>query len=128
MTLWCDGISQTATSVQTKCTSITVEDSSGSEEESHKTKSRKGKRKSAYKERLEQVDDIVDDRREKHGNKFSSIKYRVWAETIISAGRHTDCEAPPRRSFWRKSNMKRLSPSKHNTLPLWENSYMYHSN
>ena len=106
-TLWCDGITQEAipTSAQAKRGAITVDESSESEEEVRKQKPRKKKAKTAYVERLERIDDIVDDLREKHGSKFSTIQYRVWAETI-SAGRHADLETPPRGSFWRGSKGK----------------------
>ena len=44
------------------------------------------------------VDDTVDELRSKHGTKFTSLQYRVWAETILS-GSHKSLDDPPRGYF-----------------------------
>ena len=109
-TLWCDGVNQEAIPTSMKAKHGTIDDSSESEEEAQSQKSRqRKKRKTAYEERLERVDETVDELRKKHGSKFSAIQYRVWAETI-SSGRHSDLEHPPRGSFWRGNKGKESSP------------------
>ena len=47
----------------------------------------------------------MDELREKHGSKFTSLQYRVWSETIV-AGRHQDLENPPRGSFFKGSRVR----------------------
>ena len=57
------------------------------------------KKKMTYEEKQEMVDDTVDELRSKHGTKFTSLQYRVWAETILS-GNHESLDDPPRGSFF----------------------------
>ena len=111
-TLWCDGVNQEAvpTSVKAKRGTITIDESSESEETQCQKSQQRKKRKTAYEERLERVDDTVDELRKKHGSKFSAIQYYVWAATI-SAGRHMDLEHPPRGSFRCGNKGKESSPS-----------------
>lgn len=106
-TVWCDGVNQSS---QTKRPAP-----SNSEEEIERTQKRK-KKKSSFDERLEQVDNIVDDLREINGSKYSSIQYRVWAETIF-ASRHTDRHNPPAGSFWRGKNVKQSTHPLPSTPP-----------
>ena len=96
-TIWCDGLSQhdIRTATQVKRSAPVESSESEVEEEVQVAKSRKKKKRSAFDERLEQVDNVVDELRDRHGTKFTSIQYRVWAETINS-GRHTDLDNPPR--------------------------------
>ena len=105
-TIWCEGLSQQdiRTTTQVKRSAPVESSDSDVEEEVQVAKSCKKKKRSAFDERLEQVDNVVDELRDRHGTKFTSIQYRVWAETINS-GRHTDRDNPPRGSFWR-SNTK----------------------
>ena len=52
-----------------------------------------------YEDKQEMVDDTVNELRSKHGTKFTSLQYRVWAETILS-GSHESLDDPPRGSFF----------------------------
>ena len=52
-----------------------------------------------YEDKQEMVDDTVNELRSKHGTKFTSLQYRVWAETILS-GSHESLDDPLRGSFW----------------------------
>ena len=109
VTLWCDGVhlgKRTAPD----------DDSSDSEDEPPiGSKQSRKKKKSSFDLRLEQVDNLVDDLREIHGTKFSTIQYRVWAETIVG-GSHTDRHNPPSGSFWRVKK-KGSSPASSPTTP-----------
>ena len=48
------------------------------------------------------MDDTVDKLREKHGTNWSTIQYRVWAETIVG-GRHTSFDQPPKGAYFKRS-------------------------
>ena len=87
--LWCIG---------RKKRSKKVSDSSDSEELRPKTKKKK---RSACEERVDRVDDIVDELRVKHKTMFTNLQYRVWAETIVG-GRHVSLTNPPKGSFFKK--------------------------
>ena len=45
---------------------------------------KKSKKNRTYEDKKEMVDDTVDKLRSKHGTKFTSLQYWVWAETILS--------------------------------------------
>lgn len=53
------------------------------------------KKKSKGEERVEKVDDLVDDLREKHGISCTNLQYRVWAETMVG-GQHKSLDYPPK--------------------------------
>ena len=94
MTIWCEG--------KNKKRMHRVSDSLGSDNESNSTKKKKGP---CSDDRISRVDDVVDNLREKHGHAFSSLQYRVWAETIME-GRHVSMDNPPRGSYFKKSNLR----------------------
>ena len=75
ITLWCNGLS-----LAERCQS-----SSGSDDED-KSVGRKPKRKkkkvSALEEKNERVEGFMAELREKHGIRFTSIQYRIWAEML----------------------------------------------
>ena len=50
----------------------------------HEVARKSKKNKTTYKDKQKMVDDTVDELRSKHGTKFTSLQYRVWAETILS--------------------------------------------
>lgn len=68
----------------------------------------KRKRSSKYSEKLERIDDTVDELQSKHGSTFTAIQYRVWAETI-DAGRHDSIDNPPKGSFFKSQGRKGAS-------------------
>ena len=100
-TLWCDGVAHCKTSTR-KHSRCATPDSSESDECETPARGKRKKKKTAYEQKLERIDDIVDKLREKHGSRFTSLQYRVWAETV-NAGRHDGMESPPRGSFFRQS-------------------------
>ena len=56
---------------------------SSEESDAHHEVTRKGKKKKrTYKDKQEMVDDNVDELRSKHGTKFTSLQYRVWALVV----------------------------------------------
>ena len=60
---------------------------------------RKSERQSMKSKRIEYMDDTVDKLREKHGTNWSTIQYRVWAETIV----HTSFDHPPKEAYFKRS-------------------------
>ena len=52
-------------------------------------------------ERVDRVDDIVDELQAKHKSLFTTLQYRVWAETVVG-GRHESLDNPPKGSYFKK--------------------------
>ena len=77
------------------------EGSSDSDNDQH-SQTVKKKRKTASEDKENRVDDTVDKLREKHGTSWSTIQYRVWAETIVG-GRHTSFDQPPKGAYFKRS-------------------------
>ena len=107
LTIWCEGIStKPTTSGKRKKSSGLVDsleissDSDSSDGLKSKTKKKK-KKKTLLEEKQDRIDEIVDNLREKHKTQYTSLQYRVWAETVV-AGQHEDTEKPPRGSFFTK--------------------------
>ena len=74
---------------------------------------RRRKKKTLLEEKQDRIDEIVDKLHEKHNNKYTSLQYRVWAETIV-AGQREDIDKPPRGSFFTKNKCSGGStPPKH---------------
>ena len=92
---------------------LELSDSESDEEAVIKSKSKQRKKCSKYTEKLEQIDDTVDELKCKHGSAYNAIQYRVWAETI-DAGHHDSLEKPPKGSFFksqgRKGNSRASTP------------------
>jgi len=66
----------------------------------------KRKKSSKYSEKLERIDDTVDELQSEHGSTFTAIQYRVWAETIdADAG----IDNPPKGSFFKSQGWKGAS-------------------
>ena len=107
VTLWCMGKSQASKRV------LELSDSESDEEVGIKSKSKQRKKCSKYTEKLERIDDTVDELKCKHGSAYNAIQYRVWAETI-DAGHHDSLENPPKGSFFksqgRKGNSRASTP------------------
>ena len=67
---------------------------------------------------MERIDNTVDELKQKHGNSYTVVQYRVWAETM-EAGHHDSLDKPPQGSFFkaqgRKSAGKPVTPEKAST-------------
>lgn len=101
-TLWCAGHNKKKDKRERRALSESPSDS-----EEDVSRKRKKKRKGPLEERNDLVDGLVDKLREKHAQSYSSLQYRVWAETI-AGGRHTSLENPPKGSYYKKND--NLSP------------------
>ena len=89
--LWCMGRSTTKRSRDHRNNS---EESEACHEVTRKNK----EKKTTYEDKQEMVNDTMDELRSKHVTKFTSLQYRVWAETIIS-GSHERLDDLRRDSF-----------------------------
>ena len=109
--LWCMGKSE---SRKRQCP---VDEDSEAEADTGTEKKDKSKKKpdkrSRYEEKLDRIDDMVDKLKQNHMNTYTSIQYRVWAETL-EAGRHDSFDNPPKGSFF-KSQGRKTTSSKSNT-------------
>ena len=113
LTIWCEGLCTKPTTggkrrKKASHDSGSVDrleissDSDSSTYEPRRTGRRRKKKKTLLEEKQDRIDEIVDKLREKHNNKYTSLQYRVWAETIV-AGQHEDIDKPPRGSFFTKN-------------------------
>ena len=75
--------------------------------ETENSKKKKSKN-SRYEEKLDRIDEIIDELKQKHKNTYTAMQYRVWAETM-EAGRHDSFDTPPRGSFFKSQGRKSIS-------------------
>ena len=94
VSLWCDRVRARSKRKADNSESNTDSDDSGSDVDTtvHKNKKRKKRKKkkqklSAMEERNERIENNVSSLREKHGDKFTLIQYRMWSE-LIDNGKH----------------------------------------
>ena len=85
-TLWCDGKSTKPSVASAVC----VDSDSDDEPPTKKSK----KTPSALESKTLRVDALANELKEKHGNKFNKIQYKLWAEAS-DVGRHKSKEEPP---------------------------------
>lgn len=84
ISLWCQGVRSP------KVSSVNVEgsDSESDDEGWSKKKIRTKKRKlSALDEKNNRIEDVVSTLQEKHGDRYTTIQYRLWAE-MVDIGTH----------------------------------------
>ena len=113
VTLWCMGqstsVPATGSKHQRNNTVLTISDTDSDEEKPMTTKSKKRKKKTRQEEKLDRIDDLIDDLKLKHGTKYNAVQYRMWAETIDS-GRHSSLEIAPRGSIFKSQAKKDSDP------------------
>ena len=99
LTLWCDRVDQQKRKKRSK---LPASEGSSDSDNDQYSQTAKKKRKTASEDKDSRVDDTVDKLREKHGTKWSTIQYRVWAETMVG-GRHTSYDRPPTGAYFKQS-------------------------
>ena len=90
-TLWCDGKSTRPSMASVVC----VDSDSDDEPPSKKSK----KKPSALESKTLRVDALANELKEKHGNKFNKIQYKLWTEAL-DVGRHKSKEEPLHGPIW----------------------------
>ena len=122
VTLWCMGVSEKHRRGKHRCDYSDSNSEYDSDDTRQCSQSKSKRKKTKHEEKLERVDELVDELKAKHGTTFTNIQYRVWAETI-EAQNHSSMDSPPTGSFFksqgRKSNVSTSTsgtPGTNNTL------------
>ena len=97
--LWCDGVDQQK---RKKRSQLPGSEGSSDSDNDQYGQTAKKRRKTASEDKENRVDDTLNKLREKHGTNWSTIQYRVWAETIVG-GRHTSFDQPPKGAYFKRS-------------------------
>ena len=88
VTLWCHGISTSATKGKRRKDCSSESDSDSDDSSKYKRRRKKKKRKkSAFEEKTNRVEELVTKLRQKHGSRYNTIQYRIWAE-VTDVGSH----------------------------------------
>ena len=88
--LWCYGLTGTE---------------SESDEEAPATKHKKNKHSMAnsVEIKVDRIDALGNELKQKHGEKYSRVLYKLWAE-VVDCKKHTSLEEPPLGSIWNKQH------------------------
>ena len=112
-TLWCMGLSAKKdvdlgkhTRDQTDSDSAADTDSDSGSKRSKRKK--KPVKKSRHEEKLERIDNIIDQLKAKHGSEYTDIQYRVWAESFDTRY-HQSLDTPPQGSLFKSQGRKSKS-------------------
>ena len=107
-TLWCDGKADHR-SAKRSVSDLNFSDSDG-ENNARLPKSKSKKKRTRYEEKAERIEDTVDQLKEKHGNQYTLVQYRIWAETMES-GQHSSVENPPTGRFFKSQSKTKTGSS-----------------
>lgn len=79
--------------------------------------SSQSKRQNSFLDRMNEVDDIVSELKEKHGEKFTPVQLNCWAH-MINTNKHDSLDIPPDKPFFGKSRKESVgvSPGKRISL------------
>lgn len=97
ITLWCDGMISTKKKKQV-C---------NSDDEEGEPKRKKSKVSTA---REDKIDQLVSDLKTKHGNLYTPMQFRIWAEMIFGEV-HTSHDEPPSNTMFTRAGSERKPPS-----------------
>ena len=110
VTLWCMGVSEKRRRGKHKRDYSDSNSECDSDDMHQRSRSKSKKKKTKHEEKLERVDELVDELKLKHGTTYTNIQYRVWAETI-DAQNHSSTDNPPTGSFFKSQGRKQSNPS-----------------
>ena len=126
-TLWCMGLSAKKDVDLGKCTRDHTDSDSAADTDSDSGSKRskckkKPVKKSRHEEKLERIDNIIDQLKAKHGSEYTDIQYRVWAESFDTRY-HQSLDTPLKVPY---SNLKeeslslqkQIHPIQHLILPV----------
>ena len=110
VTLWCMGLSKRDLDLGKRSTRDLTDSGSDSDSEGHKRVKRRKKsaKKSRQEEKLERIDNIIDELKAKHGTEYTDIQYRVWAESFDTRY-HQSLDNPPQGSLFKSQGKKSKS-------------------
>ena len=113
VTLWCMGVSEKRRRGKHRRDYSDSNSEYDSDDTRQRSQSKSKRKKTKHEEKLERVDELVDELKLKHGTTYTNIQYRVWAETI-EAQNHSSMDSPPTGSFFkiqgRNSNVSTSTP------------------
>ena len=99
--LWCDGLKEVTLKTQKRKRGVDdSEDDFNEDPDIGKTSCKKKKKVAEVRER--KVDETVDKLREKHGNSFTQMQYRIWSERIVG-NVHSSVDLPPNTSMFTRA-------------------------
>ena len=88
VSLWCHGVSVSAPKGKRPKDFSSETDSDSDDSFKYKKRRKKKKRKkSAFEEKTNRVEELVTKLRQKHGSRYNTIQYRIWAE-VTDVGSH----------------------------------------
>lgn len=93
ITLWCDGLRKR----HGKKKKGRELDGDEDGEEVHQPKKKK-----KNEERDDRIQDLVEELKKKHGEKYTQMQYRIWAEMVVGDV-HKDYDIPPTSTMFRRS-------------------------
>ena len=96
ITLWCDGLRVT-TGAGTSRQKRQYQTNSDSDVDSGNEDNPPSKKKS----KEDRVQKIVDDLKKQHGEEYTTMQYRIWAETV-NGGMHKSTTEPPSSSMFNR--------------------------
>ena len=104
--LWCDGLKVSAPLVATNKRNLKMADinsdldSDFDSETTSSTKKKKKKARISYEE--EEVQEVVDSLKQKHGSDFTVMQYRMWGEMVVG-GNHKSLDNPPNNTMFSRA-------------------------
>ena len=60
------------------------------------------KRQAALLDLMNGVDTIINQLKEKHGNKYTPVQYNCWAHIMVHSNKHESLDVPPNKPFFGK--------------------------
>lgn len=124
--LWCDGLKVSAPLVSSNKRNLKMADLNSDLdsdldcETTSSTKKKKKKKKQArisYEE--EEVQEVVDNLKEKHGSDFTVMQYRIWGEMVVG-GNHKSLDDPPNNTMFSRAGGGTPYKKKNQHSPMTE--------
>ena len=103
--LWCEGLRQHPKQEQRQLATVVIDETSSSDEETRPRKKKKVAKTaalSARDQKAEHIHKLADKLRDKHGDTYNRIQYKLWAEAL-DVKQYDNMERPPPGSIWGRS-------------------------
>ena len=103
VTLWCDGLKVTAGASSSKKKRPHSDSDLDSDDEDRPPSKKKSKE--------DRVQNIVEELKKQHGDKYTMMQFRIWAETV-NGGMHKSLTEPPSSTMFKRAGGTATSSSK----------------
>ena len=87
VSLWCHGVPTSASKSKRQKEFSSESDSDSDDSKYRKRRKKKKRKRSAFEEKVNRVEELVTKLRQKHGSRYNTIQYRIWAE-VADVGSH----------------------------------------